>query len=203
MKIICVGRNYVAHAKELGNNVPTEPVLFQKPATALVNNLAQLQYPPFTNEFHYELEVVLKISKNGKYISKAAALNFVSEITVGIDFTARDKQTELKEKGLPWEKAKAFDGSAFVGKWLPITYIDLKRNFKLELFKNGESVQLGNTRDMIFGFDEVIADASNYFTIQIGDLFFTGTPAGVGECLPGDLLEGFLNDTKMFSVKIK
>jgi 2-keto-4-pentenoate hydratase/2-oxohepta-3-ene-1,7-dioic acid hydratase in catechol pathway len=201
MKIICIGRNYVEHAKELGNNVPTEPVLFMKPHSAYCSTDKPVYYPEFTNELHYECELVLKICKNGKHIPADDAFSFFNEITVGIDFTARDKQNELKEKGLPWEKAKAFDGSACVGHWIRIAEKSADISFALHV--NNEIRQNGNSKDMLFDFAKIIEDASKYFTLNIGDLIFTGTPAGVGECFPGDHLEGFIANRKLLDVTLR
>ncbi|RTL59416.1 MAG: FAA hydrolase family protein [Sphingobacteriales bacterium] len=203
MKIFCVGRNYAEHAKELGNAIPDEPVIFIKPKSALLQTHTPFYYPEFTNELHYEVELVLRVSKNGKYIQERHASKYYNGITVGIDFTARDLQAELKEKGLPWEKAKGWDNSAVVGKWVDLTpKINLKEiNFSLT--KNKEVVQEGNSKDMIFTFDQIVANISNYFSLNIGDLIFTGTPAGVGECVVGDELEGFLEKESMFQVEVK
>ncbi len=203
MKIICIGRNYIAHANELGNAIPEEPVIFMKPKSALLmlNNI--FYYPEFTNELHYECELVLRISKNGKYINVDDAVNYYDAITVGIDFTARDIQDELKKKGLPWEKAKAFDNSAAVGNFLPITPVFKHTGIKFSLKKNSEIVQDGNSDNMIFNFATIISNISNYFSLNIGDLIFTGTPAGVGECMVGDKLEGFLASEKLLVVDIK
>ena len=203
MKIFCIGRNYVDHAKELGNEVPTEPVIFMKPKSALLQNLTPFYYPEFTNELHYECELVLRVSKNGKYILEKHAGNYYNGITVGIDFTARDIQDELKKKGLPWEKAKAFDNSAAVGKFIDITAALNKQNINFSFKKNKEEVQRGNSTDMIFSFDKIIANISNYFSINIGDLIFTGTPAGVGECVAGDELEAFLENESLLAVEVK
>ena len=203
MKIICVGRNYADHAKELGNDIPDEPVIFMKPKSALLQNHTPFYYPEFTNELHYECELVLRICKNGKYIQERHAGNYYNGITVGIDFTARDVQDELKRKGLPWEKAKAFDNSAAVGKFMDIAPGLNKKNINFCLYKNKELVQQGNSSLMINNFDKVVAYISNYFSVNIGDLIFTGTPAGVGECVVGDELEGFMEDENMFSVEIK
>ena len=203
MKIFCIGRNYVDHAKELGNEVPTEPVIFMKPKSALLHDHTPFYYPEFTNELHYECELVLRISKNGKYIQEKHAANYYNAITVGIDFTARDIQDELKKKGLPWEKAKAFDNSAAVGKFVEITTEFDKNNINFSFQKNKEVVQDGNSVDMIFNFDKIIANISNYFSINIGDLIFTGTPAGVGECVVGDELEAFLEGESLLSVEVK
>jgi len=203
MKILCVGRNYAEHAKELKNEVPTEPVIFMKPKSALLQAPTPFHYPEFTNELHHELELVLHICRNGKYIPEKQAHDYYDKITVGIDFTARDIQAELKKKGLPWEKAKAWDHSAVVGDWIDVTPAMLKQAIHFSMLKNGEMVQEGNHRDMIFSFDRIIAHVSGYFSLNIGDLIFTGTPAGVGECVTGDLLEGFLDKEKLFALSIK
>lgn len=203
MKIICIGRNYAAHARELGNEIPEEPVIFMKPKSALQKTDTSFFYPEFCNELHYECELVLRVSKNGAAIPKHKASGYYDAITVGYDFTARDIQDECKKKGLPWEKAKAFDQSAAVGQFIPIKEIASSKNINFSLLKNGEEVQKGNSADMLFSFENLIVHISRYFTINIGDLIFTGTPAGVGECLPGDLLEGFLEDKKLLSVELK
>jgi len=203
MKIFCIGRNYVDHAKELGNEVPAEPVIFMKPKSALLQNLTPFYYPEFTNELHYECELVLRVSKNGKYIQEKHAGNYYNGITVGIDFTARDIQDELKKKGLPWEKAKAFDNSAAVGKFIDMTAALNKQNINFSFKKNKEEVQRGNSADMIFSFDKIVANISTYFSINIGDLIFTGTPAGVGECVAGDELEAFLENESLLAVEVK
>jgi len=203
MKIFCVGRNYADHAKELGNAVPEDPVIFMKPKNALLQSHTPFYYPEFSNELHYEAELVLHISKNGRYIQEKQASRYYNKISVGIDFTARDIQADLKKKGLPWEKAKSWDNSAVVGTWIDITPEILKNPIRFSLKKNGETVQKGISKDMIFSFDYIIAHISNYFSLNIGDMVFTGTPAGVGECVVGDVLEGFLEDKKMFEVEIK
>ena len=203
MKIICVGRNYVDHAKELGNDVPTEPVIFMKPKSAILQPHTPFYYPEFTNELHYECELVLRISKNGKYIQERHASNYYNAITVGIDFTARDIQDECKKKGLPWEKAKAFDNSAAVGKFVDITPEINRKNINFSFNKNAEQVQKGNSAEMIFGFDFLISHVSNYFSLNIGDLVFTGTPAGVGECMVGDELEAFLEGNSLLKMEVK
>lgn len=203
MKIFCVGRNYVDHAKELGNQVPEEPVIFMKPKSALLQPHTPFYYPEFSNELHYETELVLRISKNGKYIPQKQASKYYNAITVGLDFTARDIQAELKKKGLPWEKAKAWDNSAVVGTWKEISADGLKKPIKFSMKNNGEEKQTGNSSDMLFSFEDIISHISNYFSINIGDLIFTGTPAGVGECVVGDRLEGFLENEKLFDVEIK
>ena len=203
MKIFCVGRNYADHAKELGNQIPDEPVIFIKPKNAVLLPGTPLLYPDFTNELHYECELVLKISKNGKFIPPQFAYDYISEVTLGIDFTARDVQDKLKKKGLPWEKAKAFDHSAATGTWLPTSNFANLQQLRFTFYKNGELVQQGHTADMLFDIPSIIADISGYFTINIGDLLFTGTPPGVGECVVGDLLEGYLEDEKVLSVEIR
>lgn len=203
MKIFCVGRNYAAHAKELGNAVPEAPVIFMKPDTAVLPKGADFVYPSFTSDLHYEIELVLRIGKTAKNISAANALSCVDAITVGIDFTARDVQADLKAKGLPWEKAKAWDNSAVLGKWAPIPASFDKNNVHFSMKKNGELVQTGHTKDMIHNFDKIIAHVSNYFSLNIGDVIFTGTPAGVGECVVGDELEGFLGNDSMFKLTIQ
>lgn len=203
MKIICIGRNYVAHAKELGNDVPDEPIIFMKPKSALLQTHTPFYYPEFTNELHYECELVLRVCKNGKYIQERHASNYYNGITVGIDFTARDLQDEAKKKGLPWEKSKAFDNSAAVGKFIDITPDFNRKSINFHLLKNKEVVQKANSTEMIFSFDALIANISNYFSLNIGDIIFTGTPAGVGECVVGDELEAFLEDKNLLSFQVK
>jgi 2-keto-4-pentenoate hydratase/2-oxohepta-3-ene-1,7-dioic acid hydratase in catechol pathway len=203
MKIICIGRNYAAHAIELGNDIPTEPVIFMKPKSALLQSHTPFYYPEFTNELHYECELVLRVSKNGKYIQERHASNYYNGISVGIDFTARDIQNELSAKGLPWEKAKAFDNSAAVGKFIDITPAFNKKNINFSFYKNKEMVQQANANQMIFSFDKIIESVSNYFSLNIGDLIFTGTPAGVGECVVGDELEGFIEKEMLLKMEVK
>lgn len=203
MKIICVGRNYAEHARELGNSIPDEPVIFMKPKSALLQAQTPFYYPEFTNELHYECEVVLRICKNGKYIQEKYASSYFDAITVGIDFTARDIQDELKKKGLPWEKAKAFDNAAVVGKFIPVPPDLNTKGIDFSLLKNKEKVQEANTTQMIFSINRIIENISGYFSLNIGDLIFTGTPAGVGECVTGDVLEGFIENQSLFSVEIK
>ncbi len=203
MKIICVGRNYADHAKELGNDIPDEPVIFMKPKSALLQSHTPFYYPEFSNELHYECELVLRVCKNGKYIQERHASNYYNGITVGIDFTARDIQDELKKKGLPWEKAKAFDNSAAVGKFIDVTPAMNRKNIGFTFFKNKELVQTGNSANMIFSIDAIIAHISNYFSLNIGDLIFTGTPAGVGECVVGDVLEAYLEKDNLLTVEVK
>jgi 2-keto-4-pentenoate hydratase/2-oxohepta-3-ene-1,7-dioic acid hydratase in catechol pathway len=203
MKIICVGRNYADHAKELGNDIPDEPVIFMKPKSALLQSHTPFYYPEFSNELHYECELVLRVCKNGKYIQERHASNYYNGITVGIDFTARDIQDELKKKGLPWEKAKAFDNSAAVGKFIDVTPAMNRKNINFSFYKNKELVQTGNSGNMIFSIDSLIANISNYFSLNIGDLIFTGTPAGVGECVVGDILEAYLEKDNLLTVEVK
>lgn len=197
MKIICIGRNYADHAKELGNEIPEKPVIFMKPDTAVLKG-NDFYIPEFSNDVHYELEVVLKISKGGKYILKENAHKHFEEMALGIDFTARDLQSELKSKGLPWELAKGFDGSAVVSEFFPKN----KDDFEFSLQKNNEEVQRGNTKDMLFRFDDIISFVSQYFTLRVGDLIFTGTPEGVGKVSENDVLEGYFQDKKMLSIRI-
>ncbi len=203
MKIVCVGRNYKAHAIELNNSIPTEPVLFIKPDTA-VHNLEQPFYiPDFSNEIHYETEIIVKISKQGKCISEKFAHKYYEEIGLGIDFTARDIQTRLKEKGLPWEIAKAFDCSAVIGTFFPKEVFENQQNINFSLLQDKQIIQKGNSSEMIWTIDALIAYVSKFFTLRKGDLLFTGTPYGTGKILPNTLLEGFIEDKKAFSVQIK
>lgn len=200
MKIICIGRNYADHAKELGNEIPENPVIFIKPDTAVLKG-TDFYIPEFSQEIHYELEVVLKISKGGKYILKENAAKHFDEIGLGIDFTARDLQNQLKTKRLPWELAKAFDGSAVVSQFFPKDNFDLK-NLNFSLAKNGETVQQGSTSLMMFQPEDIIEFASKYFTLKAGDLIFTGTPKGVGKISEGDMLQGFLENEKVLDIRI-
>lgn len=202
MKIICIGRNYAEHAQELGNEIPESPVIFMKPDTAVLKKGSDFYIPEFSDDVHYELEVVLKISKGGKYIQLENAPNHYDEIGLGIDFTARDLQTKLKSKGLPWELAKGFDGSAVVSDFFKKENFDL-RNLNFSLLKNKEEVQNGNTALMIFSPEEIITFVSQYFTLRVGDLIFTGTPKGVGQVNENDFLEGFLEEKKIFGLKIQ
>lgn len=203
MKIICIGRNYSAHAKELNNPVPKEPVVFLKPDTALLPKSMPFFYPSFSKDVHYEAELVVKIDRVGKNISQKFAHKYYSELTVGIDFTARDIQQECKEKGLPWEKAKAFDGSAPVGKFIPKEKFHNLSDLNFSLKINGESRQQGNTGDMLFSIDAIIEYVSQFFTVKIGDLIFTGTPEGVGAIGINDSFEAFLEEEKVLDLKIK
>lgn len=203
MKFLCIGRNYAEHAKELGNEVPDEPVIFMKPNSALHLHSNPFYYPEFTNELHYECELVVRVSKNGKLIEERNASKYYDSISVGIDFTARDIQAELKKKGLPWEKAKAWDGSAVIGQWSAIPQdLDVK-NIDFSLKKNGVLVQQGNSKDMIHSIDKIISYVSRFFSLNIGDVIFTGTPAGVGECVVGDQLEGFFMNESRLTLMVK
>ena len=203
MKIICIGRNYALHAKELNNPIPKEPVIFMKPDSAILQSDKPFFIPEFTSNVHHELEIVVKINKVGKHIQKKFANKYYDSITVGIDFTARDLQAQLKEKGLPWEKAKAFDGSAPLGKFVSVSKFDSIENIDFSLNKNGEIVQKGNTSDMLFSIDTLIEQVSKYFTLKIGDLIYTGTPAGVGKVEIGDNLEAFIGLESLLKTHIK
>jgi acylpyruvate hydrolase len=203
MKIIAIGRNYAEHAKELNNPVPTVPVIFMKPETALVKDNKPFYHPEFSDDIHHEIEIVLKISKEGKHISEKFADDYYDEMGLGIDFTARDIQSRHKEKGLPWELAKAFDGSAPVSAFLPKTQFTDLRNINFKLNINGETRQTGNTSDLLFSFGQIIAFVSQYITLKKGDLVFTGTPAGVGKVNIGDQLEGYLEDKKLLDFCVK
>jgi len=204
MKIFCVGRNYITHAKELNNEIPKEPVIFMKPETALLCNNNNFFIPDFSKEIHYECELVYRICKTGKNIKETLACNFYKEIGLGIDFTARDLQTKLKNKGLPWEKAKSFDNSAAISSvFIPLKNISDKNLITFSLKKNGEKVQSGNSKFMIFPIDRIISHISNFFTLEAEDLIYTGTPEGVGQVSSGDRLEGFIGNKKMFDFYIK
>lgn len=204
MKIFCVGRNYAEHAKELNNAVPTKPVIFMKPATALLKDNKPFYLPDFSNDMHYETELVLRVGKNGKAVQEKFALGYVDALTVGIDFTARDLQDECKKKGLPWEIAKAFDNSAVVGRFVSADADKLKNGlveFTMKL--NGEQKQHGKSSDMIFNIEQIIAYVSKFFTLQTGDLIFTGTPYGVGAAKQGDRIEAFLENENLLTFDIK
>jgi acylpyruvate hydrolase len=202
MKIVCIGRNYAEHAKELNNPLPKTPVIFLKPKSALVRVGSPVIYPQFTDDLQYECEVVLRVCKNGVNIPQKFARQYFNAWSVGVDFTARDIQQQQKEAGLPWEIAKAFDNSAVVGEFEAIDYSQMYST-AFSLSKNGAVVQKGHTSDLIFSFEYIISYVSQFFTLQIGDLIYTGTPAGVGPVLPSDTLEGFLNHKKMFEVQIR
>lgn len=203
MKIICIGRNYVKHIEELQNERPDEPVIFLKPDTAVVQKQFPFVIPEFTSDVHHEVEVLVKINKVGKYIDAKFAHKYYDEIGLGIDFTARDLQAKLKEKGLPWEKAKAFDGSAVIGDFVSKTEFASLGNINFELTNNGNVVQKGNTQHMLWKIDEIIAYVSQYFTLRTGDVIFTGTPEGVAKVSPDDILEGFIEGKKLFRIQVK
>ncbi|MDF4222406.1 fumarylacetoacetate hydrolase family protein [Maribacter sp. M208] len=203
MKIICIGRNYAAHIDELKNERPEEPVVFIKPDSSVLPKQQDFYIPEFSDNVHYEVEVLVKIKKVGKHISKEFAPSYYDEVGLGIDFTARDLQSKLKEKGLPWEKAKGFDGAAVIGEWLPKTEFKDVNDLNFKLLKNGEVVQDGNTSFMLWKIDEIIAYVSTFFMLKKGDIIFTGTPAGVGKISPNDYLTGSLEDKELFTLKIK
>jgi len=203
MKIICVGRNYAAHAKELNNAVEEEPVIFLKPDTALLNNNKDFYLPDFSNDIHYETEVVVKINKPGKNIDEKFANRYYDSVSVGVDFTARDLQSMLKAKGLPWERAKAFDGSAVIGSFLPLAEVGNIADLDFSMNLNGQKVQSANTSEMVFSVDKVIAFVSRFITLKTGDLIYTGTPQGVGKVNVGDHLIGFLGNQELFNFKVK
>ena len=204
MKIICVGRNYTEHIAELENEKPEDPVIFMKPDTSVLLKKQPFFIPDFSNDVHYEVEVLVKINKIGKHIQEKFAHKYYDEIGLGIDFTARDLQSKLKEKGLPWEKAKGFDGAAVIGeKWIKVQEISNIDELDFSLQKNEEIVQQGNTSKMLWKIDELIAYISTYFTLKIGDVIFTGTPAGVGKVAEDDRLTGFIENQKIFSIKVK
>ncbi len=204
MKIICIGRNYVAHVQELKNEIPEEPVFFMKPDSSLLKNNDPFYIPEWTKEVHHEIELVIKINRIGKNIEKQFAHRYFDEIGLGIDFTARDVQNKLKEKGLPWEKAKAFDQAAVLSNnFFEKSVFPDKKNISFGLKINGKPVQEGNSRLMIFDFDDIISHISKYLTLKIGDLIYTGTPAGVGPVQIGDHLEGYLDDKKLLDFMIK
>lgn len=203
MKIICIGRNYAAHIEELKNEKPGQPVVFLKPDTALIKGEAPFYYPDFSTNIHHEIELVLKISKEGKYIQPQFAHRYFEEIGLGIDFTARDLQDQCKTKGLPWEIAKAFNGSAPIGNFKPVSEFSDLKNIDFHLEINGEVKQKGNTSLMLFDFATIISYVSQFFTLKKGDLIYTGTPAGVGPVQTGDQLIGFIGNEKMLHVEVK
>lgn len=202
MKIICIGRNYVKHIEELKNERPDSPVIFLKPDSAVLLPRNPFVIPPFSADVHYEVEVIVKINKVGKFIDQKFAHKYYDEISLGIDFTARDLQDQLRTKGLPWEKAKAFDGSAVIGEFFPKENFDLL-NLGFQLYKNDVLVQNGNTRQMLWKIDEIIAYVSQYFTLKKGDIIFTGTPEGVGRVDPDDVLVGKFGELRVFKVNVK
>jgi len=203
MKIICIGRNYVKHIEELQNERPDEPVVFMKPDSAVLLKQHPFVIPEFSEDIHHEVEILVKINKVGKYIEPKFAPNYYDEIGLGIDFTARDLQAKLKEKGLPWEKAKAFDGSAVIGEFLPKSFFSSLENINFELVNNGKVVQQGNTSHMLWKIDELISHISQYFTLKIGDVIFTGTPEGVAAVKPNDVIEGFIENKRLFKIQVK
>ncbi len=203
MKIICIGRNYTDHIAELSNERPSNPVVFIKPDTAILLKKNPFIIPEFTQDVHHEVEILVKINRIGKHIDKQFAPKYYNEIGLGIDFTARDMQSQLKQKGLPWEKAKAFDGSAVIGKWFDKEGLGDLASLAFRLEKNGSLVQEGNTAFMLWKIDELIEYVSKYFTLKIGDIIFTGTPAGVGPVAPNDRLTGFVKDQMAFDIKVK
>ncbi len=203
MKVIAIGRNYAEHAKELNNAIPESPVIFLKPDTAVTKDNKSFYIPDFSNDIHYELEVVLKICKEGKHISEKFAHKYYEEIGLGIDYTARDIQTKHKNAGLPWELAKAFDGSAAISNFKPISDFSDLYNLKFQLKQNNEIKQNGNTADLIFSFEKIISFVSQYITLKKGDLIFTGTPAGVGQVNKGDRLEGYLENEQLLNIEIR
>lgn len=203
MRLFCIGRNYAEHARELGNKLPDKPVLFMKPDTAIVRERMPFFLPDFSKEMNYETEIVLKIAKNGKAIEERFAKKYYNELTVGIDFTARDLQNDLKAKGLPWEISKAFDGSAVIGKFLPKEKFEDVYNINFSLQNHGTLLQKGNTKDLIFSFEKIISYISQFFLLREGDLIYTGTPAGVGNVKIGDVLDGFIEDKKLFTCRVK
>ncbi|MBT8305839.1 MAG: fumarylacetoacetate hydrolase family protein [Maribacter sp.] len=203
MKLICIGRNYTAHIEELKNERPKNPVVFIKPDSAILPKEQDFYIPDFTKEVHYEVEVLVKICKVGKHIDTRYAHKYYNEVSLGIDFTARDLQSELKQQGLPWEKAKGFDGSAVIGKWLPKTNFKDLNSLSFSLYKNDKLVQNGNTSLMLWKIDELIAYVSQFFTLKKGDILFTGTPSGVGQIVTNDYLTGKLEGQELFAIKIK
>lgn len=203
MKIICIGRNYTKHIEELNNERPDEPVVFMKPDSAILLKQHPFVIPEFSEDIHHELEVIVKINKVGKYIEPKFAHKYYDEISVGIDFTARDLQQKLKDKGLPWEKAKAFDGSAVIGDFVSKSDLKPLDNLNFEMTNNGVTVQKGNTSFMLWKIDELIAYVSQFFTLKIGDIIFTGTPEGVAVVRPDDVLEGYLEGNKLFRIQVK
>jgi 2-keto-4-pentenoate hydratase/2-oxohepta-3-ene-1,7-dioic acid hydratase in catechol pathway len=203
MKIFCVGRNYSEHAAELKNEIPDAPVIFMKPHTSLLTDNKPFYYPNFTKDLHYECEIVLRICKNGKAVNPKFASTYYDAVTVGIDFTARDLQDKQKQKGLPWEIAKAFDNSAVLGKWKSIDSIDIKSPLQFSLKKNEQKVQEGNTSDLLFSFDHIISYVSQFFSLNMGDLIYTGTPKGVGPVAIGDRLLASLFDEELLNFEIK
>ncbi|GAA4815703.1 fumarylacetoacetate hydrolase family protein [Litoribaculum gwangyangense] len=203
MKLICIGRNYTEHIKELENERPKDPVIFIKPDTAILLKKQPFFIPDFSHDVHHEVEILVKINRVGKHIDRKFSHKYYEEIGLGIDFTARDLQSQLKEKGLPWEKAKSFDGAAVIGNWLSVKDIEDVNAIEFSLKKNDKIVQIGNTSHMLWKIDEIIEYVSKYFTLKIGDIIFTGTPAGVGKVVANDTLKGFIENKEMFSITVK
>lgn len=203
MKIICIGRNYTQHIEELQNERPEEPIVFLKPDSAVLLKQHPFVIPEFSNDIHHEIELIVRINKVGKYIEQKFAHKYYDEISVGLDFTARDLQEKLKDKGLPWEKAKSFDGSAVIGDFMSKKIFSSLESINFELTNNGKTVQRGNSSLMLFKIDEIIAHVSQFFTLKIGDIIFTGTPDGVAAVKPNDVLEGFLENNKLFRIQVK
>jgi 2-keto-4-pentenoate hydratase/2-oxohepta-3-ene-1,7-dioic acid hydratase in catechol pathway len=203
VKLICIGRNYTDHIKELENERPTDPVVFLKPDTSILLKKQPFFIPDFSDDVHHEVEILVKINKVGKHIAKKFAHKYYDQIGLGIDFTARDLQAQLKAKGLPWEKAKAFDGAAVIGEWLPKSEFKDVNQINFSLYKNDEIVQNGNTNLMLWKIDEIIEYVSKYFTLKIGDIIFTGTPSGVGKVIANDKLKGYIEDKLLFSITVK
>lgn len=203
MKLICIGRNYTDHIEELENEKPKDPVVFIKPDTSILLKKQPFFIPDFSNDIHHEVEILIKINKVGKHIDRKFAHKYYEEVSLGIDFTARDLQTKLKEKGLPWEKAKAFDGAAVIGKWVSKDIFENIDEIDFRLEKNANIVQKGNTNLMLWKINELIEYVSKYFTLKIGDIIFTGTPAGVGSVKPDDVLTGYIKNQQFFSIKVK
>ncbi|MEM6321341.1 MAG: fumarylacetoacetate hydrolase family protein [Bacteroidota bacterium] len=203
MKIICIGRNYIDHAKELNNPVPSKPLVFMKPSSALLVNNKPLYYPEFTKDLHYEVEIVLKITRNGRHVQPEFAHKYYEEVAIGIDFTARDVQAALKQKGHPWEIAKGFDGAAAISEFVRLSSLKNAQNIEFSLVKNEERVQLGHTKDLIFSFDYIITYVSQFFKLHVGDYIYTGTPAGVGPVKIGDRLVAFIENRQLLSCDIR
>ena len=202
MKIICIGRNYVDHIDELKNDIPKNPIIFFKPSICKLEG-SEFKIPDFSSDIHHEIEIIYKISKSGKNIPISDSINYISGIGLGIDFTARDLQQTLKQKGLPWEKAKAFDGSAVIGKWVSKRQFENLNNMSFSLKKNDTIVQSGNTKDMLWNIDGIISYVSQFFTLKIGDIIFTGTPSGVGPVQANDSLSGYIENEEFFNIKVK
>lgn len=203
MKIICVGQNYLNHIKELNSKRNKSPILFLKPDSSIIQKNQPFFIPEFSKEIHYEAEIILKFDKLGKHIDRKFSNRYYNQISLGIDFTARDLQEKLKKSGQPWEKAKSFDNSAVVGDWIDVNNFQDINNINFCLKLNNEIVQSSNSSNMIWKIDDLVTEVSNYFTLKIGDILFTGTPEGVGKVSIGDVLDGFLEEKKVFSIKIK